>query len=106
MSVSRVDAQIGEVAQAAAEHRARLIVFSDHGQTPTDNFINTFGETPQQLLDKLHGELRFSHVYSMGNVYSRAREGRLDVEESGDLVVFAPYKDGRGIGRALRAVLP
>ena len=88
--MTRIDQRIGEIARTVAEHGARLVIFSDHGQTKTENFIRKFGKRPQQALDELalasnpkapKGELVFSHVYSMGNIYVRGTSGHLEEAE-------------------------
>lgn len=89
----RIDRQIGEVAKFVAKQGGRLVIFSDHGQTPADNFIKTFGEAPQRMLDRMvreirpgarDGELVFAHVYSMGNVYVAGSSGRLSLRQMRD----------------------
>lgn len=85
----KIDEQIGEIV-AALRGDSKLVVFSDHGQTPTRNFTDRYGETPQQVLDRLllkakpgakPGELVFSHVYSMGNIYVRGSGHRVELDE-------------------------
>ncbi|MBI4346287.1 MAG: alkaline phosphatase family protein [Elusimicrobia bacterium] len=89
-AMRRIDSAIGEIARAAKEHGARLVIFSDHGQTKTDNFIRRFGKRPQEWVDELArasnpaarpGELVFAHVYSLGNIYVRNTAGHLDAAE-------------------------
>ena len=82
-ALRRIDAHVGRIAGEAEKRGARLLVFSDHGQTPTLNFQKLYGRTVQQALDELSGEpgaLIFSHVYSMGNIYARDTREVLSLE--------------------------
>ena len=86
-ALRRIDAQVGEIAREARKSGARLLVFSDHGQTPSENFGRKFGLSPQAMVDGLlaetgtgkPGDLVFSHVYGMGNIYVRDVQGHMDL---------------------------
>lgn len=88
-SLRKIDKQVGEVARVAKKNGAKLIVFSDHGQTPSRGFIAKYGMKAQELVDKTlaetvlsakPGELAFSHVYSMGNIYVKDTPGHVELD--------------------------
>lgn len=89
-ALKKIDAQVGEVIKMAKKKGSRLVIFSDHGQTPTNNFIRKFQQTPQQMVDAMirqinprakEGDVVFSHVYSMGNIYLKGTKGHLNLSE-------------------------
>lgn len=88
--LDKIDGHIGKIIKSADKHGARVLIFSDHGQTPSETFVGKFGGTPQSLVDGLgraaatgykDGDMVFGHVYSMGNVYVKSAPGRLDAAE-------------------------
>lgn len=88
--LDKIDKHIGKIMKAADKHGGRVVIFSDHGQTPSETFVGKFGRTPQSLMDELgkelspdykDGDIVFGHVYSMGNVYVKAAPGRLAAAE-------------------------
>jgi hypothetical protein len=86
-ALKRLDGRIRRIAAVAGANGARLFVFSDHGQTRSELFSRRFGKTMQQLVDEMarqaypqhvDGDLVFTHVYSMGNIYLIGHAGHAD----------------------------
>jgi hypothetical protein len=86
-ALRRLDARIRRIAAVAGPNGGRLFIFSDHGQTRSKLFSRRFGKTMQQLVDELarqaypkhvDGDLVFTHVYSMGNIYLIGHAGHAD----------------------------
>ncbi|MBI4656943.1 MAG: alkaline phosphatase family protein [Elusimicrobia bacterium] len=88
--LDRIDKNIGEIMETARKYGGRVFVFSDHGQTPSETFVGKFGKKPQDFLDELgkqtdsmykNGDLVFSQVYSMGNIYLKNVSGHAGAAE-------------------------
>ncbi|MFH1619155.1 MAG: alkaline phosphatase family protein [bacterium] len=88
--LDKIDENLRRIMKTAKQHGARVFVFSDHGQTPSETFIGKFGKKPQEVLDEFgrdadagykDGSLVFAPVYSMGNIYVRNTTGHLGAAE-------------------------
>ena len=89
-ALERIDKHIGELVETANQYGSRLLIFSDHGQTPTENFIKKYGKRFAQMADEAllqtnpasrEGELVFLHVYSMGNIYAANFPGHMSLTD-------------------------
>jgi len=94
-AAAKIDRSIGRIVEAmdAAEHRYRLVLLSDHGQSLGTPFRQRFGVTLEQLIARSIGE---------GGTYHGASEA---FEYDSDLVRILDHLVGRRIAGAIAALL-
>ncbi len=91
-----IDAKIGQVVEAAekSSDNYEVLVFSDHGQTPSKLFYDVYGSKPGEMINNFarnvaqaRGEdfreedIVFSDAYSLGNVYFNFDKNKVDMNQ-------------------------
>lgn len=64
-----LDSYLGEILRSTREADYELVVYSDHGQTPSTPFRRAFGSSLEDLVQSLCPGAICKHVYSMANLY-------------------------------------
>jgi hypothetical protein len=95
-SLRVIDENIGKIMEKAENSKDdyNVIIFSDHGQTRTSTFQEAYGKSVLEQIKEYAGEasektgekfeesdIVFSDVASLGNVYFRFSEDKLDISD-------------------------
>lgn len=91
-----IDEKIGKIAEAAEKspNKYEVIVFSDHGQTPSKLFEDVYGTKAGDMITNFarftkeargeeykEGDIVFTNAYSLGNIYFNFDKSRVDLDE-------------------------